>query len=826
MSERRTFFADVLLPVPIHQVFTYRVPFELNDSLAFGLRVIVPFGKSKLVTGIVTEIHERIPEVYQAKYIEYVLDEYPIITKKQFQFWSWISQYYMAPLGDVMNASLPANFKLSSESKIVLHPDFENNQSLDEREQVIVDSLHANEQMDLKEISALLGIKTIQPLIKKLIDKKVVLSMEALNERFTPKTVLCYTLTETFLDDTLLTSFISGLERKSSAAKQIEALLMVMREGNYPNNNIQPVVKKTLLDNGISLSALQTLEKNGVLESLRIEVSRLKGFGQDVKEKKELTQAQKDALQKVKESQEKNIVTLLHGVTGSGKTELYVELIEEQLAKGKQVLFLIPEIALTTQLIDRLSAYFGEQIGVYHSKFNQNERVEIWNTVLANDPTKFRLIIGARSSIFLPFQELGLIIVDEEHENTFKQTDPSPRYNARDASIVLAHIHNAKVLLGTATPSIESYFNAKSGKYGLVELSERYLGLQMPEILCANLRLEKKNQSMQSHFSGLLLGNIQEALARDEQVILFQNRRGYTPMWSCEVCAWTPRCKNCDVSLTYHKQTNSLKCHYCSHISPPVGSCAACGSNRLKMVGFGTEKIEDELSLLLPNVVIQRLDLDSTRSKNAYETILNEFENRQIHVLVGTQMITKGLDFDNVGLVGVLDADMLLNRPDYRAFERAFQLMVQVAGRAGRKNKKGKVIIQTSNPDHWVLERVKEHDFKGFYETEIQERKLFFYPPYYKIIDLTLRNTDELKLNAASQNLVDKLRPVFKERVIGPEFPLIKRIQNFYIKEIKIKIEKDAPERKVKQKIQEIIDLFYAEPSNKSTRLSIDVDSY
>ena len=826
MSERKTFFADVLLPVPIHQVFTYRVPFELNDSLAFGLRVIVPFGKSKLVTGIVTEIHERIPEAYQAKYIEYVLDEYPIITKKQFQFWSWISQYYMAPLGDVMNASLPANFKLSSESKIVLHPDFENNQSLDEREQVIVDSLHANEQMDLKEISALLGIKTIQPLIKKLIDKKVVLSMEALNERFTPKTVLCYTLTETFLDDTLLTSFISGLERKSSSAKQIDALLMVMREGNYQNNHIQPVLKKTLLDNGISLSALQTLEKNGVLESLRIEVSRLKGFGQDVKEKKELTQAQKVALQNVKESQEKNIVTLLHGVTGSGKTELYVELIEEQLAKGKQVLFLIPEIALTTQLIDRLSAYFGEQIGVYHSKFNQNERVEIWNTVLANDPTKFRLIIGARSSIFLPFQELGLIIVDEEHENTFKQTDPSPRYNARDASIVLAHLHNAKVLLGTATPSIESYFNAKSGKYGLVELSERYLGLQMPEILCANLRSEKKNQSMQSHFSGLLLGNIQEALARDEQVILFQNRRGYTPMWSCEVCAWTPRCKNCDVSLTYHKQTNSLKCHYCSHISPPVGSCAACGSNRLKMVGFGTEKIEDELSLLLPDVVIQRLDLDSTRSKNAYESILNEFENRQINILVGTQMITKGLDFDNVGLVGVLDADMLLNRPDYRAFERAFQLMVQVAGRAGRKNKKGKVIIQTSNPDHWVLERVKEHDFKGFYETEIQERKLFFYPPYYKIIDLTLRNTDELKLNAAAQNLVDKLRPVFKERVIGPEFPLIKRIQNFYIKEIKIKIEKDAPERKVKQKIQEIIDLFYAEPSNKSTRLSIDVDSY
>jgi primosomal protein N' (replication factor Y) len=826
MSERKTFFADVLLPVPIHQVFTYRIPFELNDSLAFGLRVIVPFGKSKLVTGIVTEVHERIPEAYQAKYIEYVLDEYPIITKKQFQFWTWISQYYMAPLGDVMNASLPANFKLSSETKIVLHPDFENNQVLDEREQMVVDSLRTNEQMDLKELSTLLAIKTIQPLIKKLIDKRIVLSFEALNERFSPKTVLCYTLTETFLDGSLLTSFIADLERKSTAKKQVDALLLILNEGNYRDNEIQPVLKKTLVDQGASISALQTLEKNGVIESLRIEVTRLKGFGQDIKDKKDLTEAQKDALQKVKESQEKNIVTLLHGVTGSGKTELYVELIEELLAKGKQVLFLIPEIALTTQLIERLSAYFGDQIGVYHSKFNQNERVEIWNTVLANDPTKFRLIIGARSSIFLPFQELGLIIVDEEHENTFKQTDPSPRYNARDASIVLAHLHNAKVLLGTATPSIESYFNAKSGKYGLVELSERYLGLQMPEILCANLRSEKKNQSMQSHFSGLLMENIKEALARDEQVILFQNRRGYTPMWSCEVCAWTPRCKNCDVSLTYHKQTNTLKCHYCGHITPPVGSCGACGSNRLKMVGFGTEKIEDELSLLLPNVVIQRLDLDSTRSKNAYETILNEFENRQINILVGTQMITKGLDFDNVGLVGVLDADMLLNRPDYRAFERAFQLMVQVAGRAGRKNKKGKVIIQTSNPDHWVLERVKEHDYSGFYETEIQERKLFFYPPFYKIIDLTLRNTDELKLNIAAQNLVEKLRPVFKERVVGPEFPLIKRIQNFYIKEIKIKIEKDAPERKVKQKLQEIIDLFYAEPANKSTRLSIDVDSY
>lgn len=826
MSERKTFFADILLPVPVHQVFTYRVPFELNEQLKFGIRVIVPFGKSKLLTGIVIDIHERVPEAYQAKFIEHVLDDYPIVTTKQFQFWKWISSYYMAPLGDVMNAALPANFKLSSESKVVLHPDFENDQQLDEREQIIVDSLRTNEQMNLKELSSVVGIKTIQPLIKKMIEKRIILSIESLNERFSPKSMVCYLLSETFTDEELLTSFISGLEKKSSSRKQLEALLTVLSEGKYQGNSISPVSRKELVEKGVSLSALQTLERNGVLESQRIEVSRLNGLNVDLKNKKNLTPAQQQALDEIRKSEETHVVTLLHGVTGSGKTELYVELIEEQLAQGKQVLFLLPEIALTTQLIERLSAYFGEQIGVYHSKFNQNERVEIWNTVLANDPTKYRLIIGARSSIFLPYQELGLIIVDEEHENTFKQMDPSPRYNARDAAIVLGHLHKAKVLLGTATPSIESYTNALDGKYGLVELSERYLGLQMPVIYCANIRSEKKNKSMHSHFSSQLMDAINEALHAGEQVILFQNRRGYTPMWSCEVCAWTPRCKNCDVSMTYHKHTNSLKCHYCGHVSAPVGSCGACGSNRLKMVGFGTEKIEDELSLFLPSAVIKRLDLDSTRSKNAYETIIHEFENRQIHILVGTQMITKGLDFDNVGLVGILDADMLLNRPDYRAFERAFQLMVQVAGRAGRKNKKGKVIIQTSNPDQWVLGRVMEHDFKGFYETEIQERKLFFYPPYYKMIHLTLRNTDERKLNAAAQNLTDKLRIVFKERVVGPEFPLIKRIQNFFIKEIKIKIEKDAPDRKVKDKIQEAIDLFYAEADNKSSRLSIDVDPY
>ena len=491
---------------------------------------------------------------------------------------------------------------------------------------------------------------------------------------------------------------------------------------------------------------------------------------------------------------------------------------------GKQVLFLLPEIALTTQLIQRLSAYFGEQVGVYHSKFNQNERVEIWNHVLHNDPNKYRIILGARSSIFLPFQDLGFIIVDEEHESSFKQYDPSPRYHARDAAIVLGSLHEAKVLLGTATPALETYYNAKQGKFGLVELNERYKGLKLPEIWCADLKRERKLKNMQSHFTPMILEEMQSALNKGEQIMLFQNRRGYTPLWSCEVCNWTPKCTNCDVSLTYHKHSNLLKCHYCSFTTSPIGSCTACGSNRLQMLGFGTEKIEDELSMMFPNKVVKRLDLDTTRSKHAYEEIIEEFEQRRIDILIGTQMITKGLDFDHVSMVGILDADMLLNRPDFRAYERSYQLMSQVAGRAGRKDKRGKVIIQTGNPGHWVIQLVQEHDYKGFYDQEIIERQQFFYPPFYKMIQLTLKHTNEQVVHAASIELADQLKVVFKERVLGPEFPIIKRIQNNFLKEIKLKIERSAPERKVKEKIREIIDQFYAKPANKSVKIVIDVD--
>jgi primosomal protein N' (replication factor Y) (superfamily II helicase) len=825
MTERQTLFADVILPIPVHREFTYRVPFEFNEFMKNGIRVIVPFGKSKLLTGIVTRVHEQIPADYQAKYIEHVLDEHPIVTGEQYSFWKWIASYYMAPLGDVMNAALPANFKLASETKIVLHPDFSiQNNVLNDKQQRIIETLEIREVLDLKEISELLGIKTIQPVIKEMIDKKMVLSQEELQHRFTPKTKYFILLTETYSEETNLNGLIAQLEGKAAKQKQLDALLQLLSLGKYTNGQLEPVEKKQLIEAGVSPSAVNTLEKNGIVQIERFEVGRLNSKVDGLSEFKPLAEQQQLALNELHSSMATNTVTLLHGVTGSGKTEIYVQLIQEQLDMGKQVLFLLPEIALTTQLIQRLSAYFGEQIGVYHSKFNQNERVEIWNTVLKNDPAKFRIILGARSSIFLPYRDLGLIIVDEEHESSFKQYDPSPRYNARDAAIVLAHLHSAKVILGSATPCMESYYNATTGKYGLVELNVRFGGLAMPEILCADVKKERRQKSMQSHFTSFLVEEMREALNNKEQIILFQNRRGYTPLWSCEVCNWSPKCKNCDVSLTYHKQSNSLKCHYCGHVAAPMGSCGKCGSNRLKMLGFGTEKIEDELAILFPDKTIQRLDLDSTRSKYAYENILNDFGDGKIDMLIGTQMVTKGLDFDNVSLVGILDADQLLNRVDFRAFERSFQLMSQVAGRAGRKHKRGKVILQTGDPEHWVIRKVIEHDYKGFYASELIERKNFFYPPFYKVINITLKHKDRNTLDLAAENFGASLREIFKERVMGPDYPVVNRIQNLFLKNIMLKIEKDAPDKKIKERVQHIIDAFYSVPLYKSIRIVVDVD--
>ncbi len=825
MSERKTLFVDVILPIAVRNEFTYRVPFELNDEVLAGMRVIVPFGKGKLYTGIISRVHEEIPSGYQSKYIEHLLDERPITTPKQYQFWKWISEYYMAPIGDVLSAALPSNFKLASETKIVLHPDFDiQKSSSNERFAQVIDALEVQEILDLKQISEILGIKTIQPIIKQMMDARIIMSLEELNEKFTPKTATYYFIASHYQQEDVLQELLQSFENQKSKEKQLTALMTFLSKSDLRTGYQLPVAKKTLEESGVSTSALDTLVKNGVLLSEKLQIDRIQNKDNALEDAKKLSDIQQVALDQIRSAYQEKDVCLLHGVTGSGKTEIYVDLIQEQIEQGKQVLFLLPEIALTTQLIQRLSKHFGDAIGVYHSKFNQNERVEIWNHVLNNDPNKYKIVMGARSSIFLPFTNLGLIIVDEEHESSFKQYDPSPRYNARDCAIVLGILHKAKVLLGSATPSIESYYNAKTDKYALVDLHQRHGGLQLPEIFCADLKEERRQKTMHSHISSFLMLAIEEEFKTGGQIILFQNRRGYTPSWSCEVCNWTPRCNSCDVSLTYHKHSNTLKCHYCGYASAPVGTCGSCGSNRLKMVGFGTEKIEDELALMFPDKVISRLDLDTTRSKNAYQQIINDFATGKIDVLIGTQMITKGLDFDNVNLVGILDADMLLNRPDFRAFERSYQLMSQVSGRAGRKHKRGKVIVQTGQPDHWIIQKVMQHDYHSFYSNEITERRNFFYPPFYKLIQLTLRHKEAMQIDRAAAELAQNLKSVFKERVLGPEYALIPRINNLYIKQITIKVEREVSQKQVKERIQEMIDFFYSSAANKSVRISIDVD--
>ena len=825
MSERITYFVDVILPLSIPNAYTYRVPYELNEEVGIGKRVIVPFGKAKYYTGIVRNIHQEVPQNYQVKYLETVLDESRIVTEKQFQLWDWISEYYMADIGDVMNAALPSNFKLASETKLSLHPEFDRSDAgLSDQEFLILEALQVQDELTLKEVAEIVGIKTIQPLIKRLIEGKRAIVSEELNAKYSPKFATFVELDKRINTEAELSDILNLLESQKNNSKQVDTLLKLVELTRWNNGNQNPVLKRLALDEGASESSLNSLAKKEIIELYSAEISRLGLKEDDTKPISKFSAGQKKAYEEIQKSFEEHKVVLLHGVTSSGKTELYVKKIAEALKNGEQVLFLLPEIALTAQLISRLKKYFGDLVGVYHSRFNQNERIEIWNKVLTNDQEQFRIIVGARSSVFLPFQNLGLVIVDEEHENSFKQYDPAPRYDGRDIAIILGHLHKAEVLLGSATPSIESYYNAKEGRYGLVELFERYGGVQMPEIQCADLEKETKQKTMKSHFSSFLMLEIEEALKKGEQIILFQNRRGYSPMWTCEMCAWTPHCKNCDVSLTYHKSSTALKCHYCGyHISPP-SSCGACGSKKLKMLGFGTEKIEDELNVYFPKIRMQRMDLDSTRAKDAYSNIISSFENREVDILIGTQMVTKGLDFDNVGLVGILSADQLLNFPDFRSFERSYHLMSQVAGRAGRKEKRGKVVIQTFEPNHWIIQKVMQHDYAGFYSQEILERRNFNYPPFFRMIVLKLKHRKQDTLEVGAATLAKSLQATFKDRVLGPEVPSVGRVRNFYLKNITLKFERDASPKKVKEIIKQKIDAFQSDHDFRSIRVDIDVD--
>jgi len=825
--ERITLFVDVLLPVPIPGTFTYRVPYEMNEAVEVGKRVVVQFGKKKLYSALIRRVHEEVPNYSNIKYILDVLDIAPIVNNTQFVFWEWMADYYMATTGEVMNAALPTALKLASETKLVLNPDWDKNYDLlNDKEFLIVQALEMQNVLTLTEVSKIVDQLKLMPLIKTLIEKGAVLPEEEMKVRFRPKTESYVQLGKDYRTEEALQELSAVLEKR--AFKQLELLLAYLQQSNWFSGEKKEVNKAVLLKkSGVSAGILSAMQKKNYLEVYEKTASRLVDFDANKPlDSIQLNKEQEDALQGIKEGFMDKQVVLLHGITGSGKTEVYIKLIEEVISKGKQVLFLLPEIALTAQIINRLRQYFGKDVGVYHSRYNQNERVEVWNRILDGSESEipYKIIIGARSAIFLPFDNLGLLIVDEEHDTSYKQYDPAPRYHARDAAIYLAWLHQAPTLLGSATPSIESYYKARKAKFGLVELKKRYSGISLPEVLVVDMVKARKQKEMKSHFSQFLLNAMKESLDKGEQVILFQNRRGFSLRLVCDKCQWTPECKNCDVTLTYHKQIRKIKCHYCGYSQEVPAQCPECGSKELRMQGFGTEKIEDELPIFFPDKQIKRMDLDTTRSKNAFIQIINDFQDRRIDILVGTQMVSKGLDFDNVGLVGVLNADNMLMFPDFRSFEYSFQQLTQVSGRAGRKEKRGKVVIQTSQPYHEVIRNVISNDYFKMYESQMLERINFHYPPIYRMIRISLKHREYQKLNDAARYFVELLRPKLGSRVLGPEYPHVSRIKNMFIKNVIVKFEAEASTKHVKGILRDAQEIMHQDAQYKSVRIIMDVD--
>lgn len=824
METRITLFAEVLLPVPVPGTFTYRVPYLLNDSIHVGQRVAVQFGKTKILSGLVVGLTEKVPEV-EVKYLSDILDSEPIVNPIQLRFWEWVKTYYLCHLGEVMQAALPSALKLSSESKVALSPDFVlDSMALNDYEYLIVEALQVQPKIAISEVSKIIGFKKVMPIVRTMMEKGILVIEEELNEKYKARYERFVRLTGTYREEARLQKLMDRLTKR--AYKQLEVLLAYLTLGGDCDNDIK--ASELLKKADANSSVLKAMADKGIFEVYEHQVSRLKDFkAQTPTSSIQLTEAQQRAFNEVHDGFESDQPVLLHGVTSSGKTEIYIKLIQEAIDEGKQVLYLLPEIALTAQIINRLKQYFGDKLGVYHSRYGTHERVEVWNQV--NDFAKSRIpqrsiIIGSRSAIFLPYSHLGLIIVDEEHDSSFKQTDPAPRYNARDAAIVLGHIHKAKVLLGSATPSYESYYNALNGRYRLVELTQRYGGVEMPEIVLSDMRVERRRKTIQADFGSVLLDAIKETLDNKRQAILFQNRRGFSLRIECDDCHYIPQCINCDVSLIYHKQQNVLRCHYCGYTTSVPNECPSCHSTNIRMHGFGTEKVEEDLKILLPNARVARLDLDTTRSKTDYQNILEAFQDQETDVLVGTQMVTKGLDFDAVKVVGILNADNMLSFPDFRAHERSFQLMAQVAGRAGRKGQQGQVIIQTYDPSHPVLQDVLHNDFKGLYEKQMATRRQFGYPPFYRLVMIRLKHKDYQKLNPAATELSSMLRPIFKQDLLGPEYPIVSRVKNFYIKQMLVKFNREHNAQQVKELIINKIHQFQLLPEYKSVIVQIDVD--
>lgn len=815
-------YIDVIVPLPLGATFTYSVPAEWADVVRTGMRVVVPFGSKKLYTAIVSLIHTHKPEtVYEIKDITCLLDDQPVIRYPQQKFWEWISSYYQAYPGEVYQAAVPAGLKLESETQVVINPDFEAENVLAVKEQKLLDALTDGKPQSVASLEKATEIKNALPVLKLLMEKGAIEVNETLTEKFRSKTESYVKLSSASQEEGRLQQIFDELGR---AKKQVDLLMNYIDLSRclQPQKQ-QEVSKKDLLaKSGISLAVLTQLVEKNILELYKKEIGRLDLSPVDTTSVYPLNEYQQAAFSEIETQFKEKAVVLLHGVTSSGKTEIYIHLIQKVLAEGNQVLYLLPEIALTTQLTYRLKRIFGNRLGVYHSRFSDAERVEIWNNVLRDKG--YDVIIGVRSSVFLPFRKLGLVIIDEEHETSFKQYDPAPRYHARNAAIVLASMHGAKTLLGTATPSIESYFNAQTGKYGLVSLLKRHENLELPEIMIVDTKEAYRKKQMEEHFSDELIEKISKALERHEQVILFQNRRGYAPYLECKACTYIPKCKNCDVSLTVHKAFNTLTCHYCGYTESIPSVCPSCHTPAFSTKGFGTEKIEDEIKVLFPTAKVGRMDLDTTRSKKGYEKLISDFEQHKLDILIGTQMVTKGLDFEDVSLVGILNADNMLNFPDFRAHERAFQLMAQVSGRAGRKNKRGLVVLQTSQPEHPVIKQVIENDYLAMYNTQCAERSLFKYPPYYKMIQITLKHRDAGILKKAVIQYGSHLRTVFGSRILGPIDPPVSRIQNLYLKQFIFKIENEASPKRAKELLRELTNELLAQQEFKSLRVSLDVD--
>lgn len=813
--------------MPLYSTFTYGVPDDMKEHVQPGVRVLVQFGKKKYYTAIIEAVHSRKPEGYEVKPLLALLDPRPILRYPQLKLWHWLADYYLCSPGEVYKAAVPTGLKPESETFVTINPDYEPDPNsgfrLNERQAVVVQTLEHNKKMRVAEIESETGFKNTPSIIMALLDEGIVEIDEKVMERYRPKKTTFVTLNAERGDHDRLHEFFAMLSRSRQQEKTLIAYLDL---SGWLNNKteLKDVEKERLLNAaGVSPAVLRGLADKGIVSIVKKSVNR---FAQSATRHEvqlsPLSPAQQTAHDAILKGWKENNVQLLHGVTGSGKTEIYSHLISKVLETGRQVLFLVPEISLTTQLSDRLRKIFGDRLLVYHSKFSDSERVDIWRRLReSNEPL---VVLGVRSSVFLPFASLGLVVVDEEHEASFKQYDPAPRYNARDAALVLAQMHGAKALLGSATPAVETYFKAQSGKYGLVTLSERFEGATLPDVEIVDMAAMRKKKEVKGILSNHMRSRILNAMKENRQAILFQNRRGFAPVVVCDQCGWSPKCQNCDVSLVYHKNLQLLRCHYCGFSQMLPKLCPACGQNSVRIFGYGTERIAEEVHKEFEGYRVARMDLDTTRNKDAYQEIIEEFAKHDTDILVGTQMVSKGLDFGDVRIVGVLNADTLLNFPDFRSNERAFNMLEQVAGRAGRRQEKGTVVIQTVKPDHEVLKFVKAHDYKGFYENEIADRGRYAYPPFTKVINIFLRHKDAMACDRAAVTYALALRKVFGERVLGPEKPFVSRVATYYLQSIMLKVEAGASMKKVKDLLRQVYASIAEHPDIKTSLVHYDVD--